>query len=68
MSAETPDISGIYDYLEGLTDPRVERTRLHALEDIIILALIAGRTTERLAPIRPATWQRRAHRHRRQDA
>jgi|JI8StandDraft_1071087.scaffolds.fasta_scaffold71213_2 predicted transposase YbfD/YdcC len=41
MSAETPDISGIYDYLEGLTDPRVERTRLHALEDIIILALIA---------------------------
>lgn len=41
MTAETPDISGIYDYLDGLTDPRVERTRLHALEDIIILALIA---------------------------
>lgn len=41
MSTETPELSSIYAHLGGLTDPRVERTRLHALEDIIVLSLIA---------------------------
>lgn len=35
------DLSPVWSYFEDLDDPRVERTKLHSLQDIILLTLIA---------------------------
>ena len=34
-------MNGVLSYFEGLTDPRVERTRLHSLKDIIAITICA---------------------------
>ena len=36
-----PTLISVWDYFDDLEDPRIDRTRLHSLQDIILLTLIA---------------------------
>lgn len=41
MNAETPRYLGVFAFFETLPEPRVERTRVHPLVNILIIALLA---------------------------
>lgn len=41
MSAETPRYLGVFAFFEAVPEPRVERTRLHPLMNILIIGLLA---------------------------
>jgi len=41
MSAEKPRYLGVFSFFEAVPEPRVERTRLHPLVNILIIAMLA---------------------------
>jgi len=41
MSAEKPRYLGVFSFFEAVPEPRVERTRLHPLVNVLIIAMLA---------------------------
>src|SRR5437899_817359 len=41
MSAEKPRYLGVFSFFEAVPEPRVERTRLHPLVNILVIAMLA---------------------------
>ena len=41
MGAEKPRYLGVFSFFEAVPEPRVERTRLHPLVNVLIIAMLA---------------------------